>query len=164
MPQSVGLTHVAMSVPTGTLTDAYRARLLDFYGRFLHWRELESLRLPDRLTVSVGSSTYINIRERPDHMLTYGYEHFGVLLATADDLKRLWHDLDALEDDVGLEQLTTNQHGEGSFRFRFLLPMAVEAQFYAVTLHREPGHPAVAEICARAGALFSRGAGPREAA
>lgn len=41
---------------------------------------------------------------------------------------------------------------------------AVEAQFYAVTLHREPGHPAVAEICARAGALFSRGAGPREAA
>jgi LysR family transcriptional activator of nhaA len=40
----------------------------------------------------------------------------------------------------------------------------VEAEFYAVTMHRDISHPAVAEICARAGLLFSRGAGPRAAA
>lgn len=40
----------------------------------------------------------------------------------------------------------------------------VEAEFYAVTLHREISHPAVAAICEHAGTLFNRGAGPREPA
>jgi hypothetical protein len=134
MPSSSRLTHVAMSVPEGTLTDAYRARLLDFYGRLLQWREMESLRLADRLTVVVGRSSYINIRERPDSMVTHGYEHFGVLLRSAEDLRKLWVDLDSSQEDVSLEELSTNDEGEGSFRFRYLLPMAVEAQFYA-SLH-----------------------------
>ena len=131
MPSTSGLTHVAMSVPEGTLTDAYRSRLVDFYGRILGWREMESLRLPDRLTVAVGPSSYINIRERPDSMVTHGYEHFGVLVRSAENLQQLWADLANEEDDVGLEPLTTNDDGEGSFLFRYLLPMAVEAQFYA---------------------------------
>ena len=33
MAMSSGLSHVAMSVPEGTLTDEYRAQLLEFYGR-----------------------------------------------------------------------------------------------------------------------------------
>jgi len=131
MPSTSGLTHVAMSVPEGTLTDAYRSRLVDFYGRILGWREMESLRLPDRLIVAVGPSSYINIRERPDSMVTHGYEHFGVLVRSAENLQQLWADLANEEDDVGLERLTTNDDGEGSFLFRYLLPMAVEAQFYA---------------------------------
>jgi hypothetical protein len=53
---------------------------------------------------------------------------------SAGELQRLWHDLDALDDDVELEELSTNEDGEGSFRFRYLLPMAVEAQFYASLL------------------------------
>jgi hypothetical protein len=120
-----------MSVPEGTLTDAYRARLLDFYGRILDWREIESLRRPDRLTVLVGPSSYINIRERPDSMVTHGYEHFGVLVRSAEDLRQLWADLADHEKSVPLEPLSTNDDGEGSFRFRYLLPMAVEVQFYA---------------------------------
>jgi hypothetical protein len=131
MPSSGGLTHVAMSVPEGTLTDAYRARLLEFYGRILDWHEMESLRLPDRLTVAVGPTSYINLRERPDNMVTHGYEHFGVLVASAEDLQQLWAALADEEEDVELEPLSTNDDGEGSFRFRYLLPMAVEAQFYA---------------------------------
>jgi hypothetical protein len=131
MPSSAGLTHVAMSVPEGTITDAYRARLLEFYGRILDWHEMESLRLPDRLTVAVGPTSYINLRERPDCMVTHGYEHFGVLVASAEDLQQLWAALADDDDDLELEPLSTNDHGEGSFRFRYLLPMAVEAQFYA---------------------------------
>jgi hypothetical protein len=134
MPSSSGLTHVAMSVPEGTLTDAYRTRLLEFYGRILDWREIESLRLPDRLTVAVGPSSYINIRERPDSMVTHGYEHFGVLVRSAEDLRQLWADLANEKDDVQLDPLSTSDDGEGSFRFRYLLPMAVEAQFYASLL------------------------------
>src|SRR5918994_4983767 len=57
VPLSSGFSHVTMNVPEGTLTEEYRARLLEFYGRMLGWREMESLRLPDRLTVAVGSSS-----------------------------------------------------------------------------------------------------------
>jgi hypothetical protein len=131
MPRSAGLSHVAMSVSEGTLTDEFRTRLLAFYGPLLGWAELESLRRPDRLTISVGGSSYINIRERADSMVTHGYEHFGVLLGSAEDLQQLWDDLANEEQDVDLEPLVPNSEGEGSFRFRFLLPMAVEAQFYA---------------------------------
>ena len=134
MPQSSALSHVAMSVPDGTLTDGYRVRLLEFYGRLLGWREMESLRRPDRLTIEVGRSSYINVRERPDSMVTHGYDHFGVLIRSAAELQELWAQLADEDEDVQLEPLSTNDHGEGSFRFQYLLPMAVEAQFYASLL------------------------------
>ena len=74
-------------------------------------------------------SSYINLRERPDSMVTHGYEHFGVLVRSAEDLRQLWADLANQEENVQLEPLSTNDDGEETFRFRHLLPMAVEAQF-----------------------------------
>jgi len=67
-------------------------------------------------------------------MLSHGYEHFGVLVRSAEDLQQLWAELANEKDDVQLEPLSTSDDGEGSFRFRYLLPMAVEAQFYASLL------------------------------
>jgi hypothetical protein len=131
MPVSSGLSHVAMSVPEGTLTDEYRTRLLEFYGRMFGWREMESLRLPDRLTVAVGRFSYINVRERPDSMVCHGYEHFGILVDSAEDLQRLWAGLADEQAKVLLEPLSVSDDGQGSFRFRYLLPMAVEVQFFA---------------------------------
>jgi hypothetical protein len=128
-----------MSVPEGTLTDDYRTRLLEFYGRMLGWREMESLRLPDRLTVSVGPSCYINVRERPDSMVSHGYEHFGIVVRSAEEFQRLWADLADEPVDVQLEPLSTNDEGEGSFRFRYLLPMAVELQYFKAAARR-PSH------------------------
>jgi hypothetical protein len=120
-----------MSVPEGTLSDEFRAQLLEFYSRLLGWREMQTLRLPDRLTVAVGRSSYINIRERADNMVSHGYEHFGVLVTSAAEFQGLWTDLANEQADIELEPLSTNEKGEGSFRFRYLLPMAVEVQFYA---------------------------------
>jgi hypothetical protein len=80
-----GLNHVAMRVPSGTLTDDYRAELLEFYGGLFGWREIESLRLPDRLTIRVGKYTYVNVRERPDPMVCSGYEDFGIVVSSADE-------------------------------------------------------------------------------
>jgi hypothetical protein len=120
-----------MSVPEGTLTDSFRFRLLEFYGPLLGWTELESLRRPDRLTISVGGSSYVNLRERAECMVTYGYEHFGVVMSSAEHLRQLWDELAHQHTDVELEPLEPSAKGEGSFRFRFLLPMAVEAQYYA---------------------------------
>jgi hypothetical protein len=118
-----------MSVPTGTLTDEYRDRVLDFYGRVFGWRELESLRLPDRLTIAVGAS-YINLRERADAPSYGGYEHFGVSFPTAGELKTAWqlaHDDPA---DVTLEPIEESAEGFATFRLRYLLPLTVEAQYF----------------------------------
>jgi catechol-2,3-dioxygenase len=126
------LSHVAMSVPEGTLTDAYRADLLEFYGRMLGWQELESFRRPDRLTIAVGALSYINLRERPDSMVTHGYEHIGTLVESAERLAQLWSAFANEHVEVHLEPFTPNERGEGSFRFRYLLPLAVEVQFHDV--------------------------------
>jgi catechol-2,3-dioxygenase len=126
------LSHVAMSVPEGTLTDRYRTDLLDFYGPTLGWREIVPFRRADRLTIAVGGSTYINLRERSDSMVTHGYEHIGILVDSAEKLSQLWSALANEQVEVHLEPFAPNARGEGSFRFRYLLPMAVEVQFHAI--------------------------------
>jgi hypothetical protein len=130
MNAPTGLNHVAMSVPPGTLTDAYRSELLELYGRLFGWREMEAFRLPDRLTVSVSRHSYLNIRERSDPMVCSEYEHFGIVVRSSDEAERAWKMLDADERDVRLEPLTTGDDGFRSFRFRYLLPLTVEVQSF----------------------------------
>ena len=86
MAKSQHLSHVAMSVPPGTLTDEWRKQVLDFYGELFGWTEMDSLRLPDRLTIAVGAS-YINVRERADAPAYNGYEHFGVVFRSSDEIR-----------------------------------------------------------------------------
>ncbi len=123
------LNHVAMSVASGTLTDEWRADLLEFYGALLGWREIESLRVPDRLTILVGQRTYVNIRERAEPMICSGYEHFGVVVSSGDEVEEIWNRLDASPLDLELEPLNIENGGFRSLRFRFMLPLAVEVQF-----------------------------------
>ena len=130
MVEPIGLNHVAMSVAPGTLTDGYRADLLEFYGSVFGWREIESLRLPDRLTISVGRHNYVNVRERPDPMVCSGYEHFGIVVESAEQAERLWTLLDNDRRDLHLEQLAAGDDGFRSFRFRYLLPLTVEVQYF----------------------------------
>jgi hypothetical protein len=124
------LSHVAMSVPAGTLTDEYRAAVLEFYGQLLGWKEIESLRLPDRLTVLVGPDDYINIREQPSPMTCSGYEHFGVVMASADEADALWDRLNDDQRDLHLEPNPKGADGFRSYKFRYLLPLAVEVQAF----------------------------------
>ena len=129
MAVPTGLSHIAMSVPPGTLTDEFRRALLDFYGELLGWREIDALRLDDRLTVSVGRHHYVNIRERPDPMVCSGYEHFGIVVGSTEEAERIWSQLEAHGDDVQLEPLERGDSGYRVFRFRYLLPLAVEIQY-----------------------------------
>ena len=129
MPVPTGLNHIAMSVPPGTLSDEYRLELLRFYGGVFGWREIEALRLPDRLTLSVGGHTYVNVRERDEAMRTSGYEHFGIVVESSEDADRLWKQLEQEPQDLGLTPLGALENGFRSFRFRYLLPLAVEVQF-----------------------------------
>ena len=130
MAVPTGLNHVAMSVPAGTLTDDYRTELLEFYGGLFGWREMESLRRPDRLTISVGTHTYVNVRERAEPMVCSGYEHFGIVVASAEEVERLWRLLD-VDQRVDPEPLSSDDRGLTTFRFRHLLPLAVEVQAFS---------------------------------
>lgn len=131
VPRSRGLSHVAMSVAMGTLTDSFRDELLAFYGEHFGWSEIESLRLTDRLTVAVGAGNYVNIRERTEPMVCDGYEHFGLLLRSPGDVEEAWTALERDKRETHLEPLDRGDDGYRSFRFRFLLPLAVEVQFLA---------------------------------
>ena len=131
--KTFSLSHVAMSVPAGTLTDAYRDEVLAFYGALFGWRELEFLRLPDRLTIAVGDYAYVNIRERDTPMHVTGYEHFGVLMRSAEELRGVCDVLRTEYPDVqleGLDQRDDGDDGVRTVRFRHLLPFAVELQYF----------------------------------
>lgn len=129
MALRTGLNHVAMSVAFGTLTDEWRAELLEFYGALFGWSEIESLRLPDRLTILVGEGTNLNIRELAEPMICSGYEHFGVVVASGAEVEEVWNRLDASPLNLELEPHNIDDAGFRSLRFRFMLPLAVEVQF-----------------------------------
>ena len=131
MARSRTISHVAMSVPEGTLTDDYRGRVLDFYGEILGWRELVSFRLPDRLTIGVGPGCYVNVREQPGASARDPYQHFGVCVRSEQELRDLWDDLDSGHPDVELQPISDSGSGQLTFRFQHLLPFAVEVQYFA---------------------------------
>lgn len=112
-----------MSVPAGTLTDAFRDEVLTFYGEVFGWREMDKLRRDDRLTIAVAAKAYVNLRERDDYA-NISYEHFGVMVDSAEALDELRAAVVAHEIDV--EDSPESQ----LFRFKHLLPMAIEVQFF----------------------------------
>ncbi|MGD9749982.1 MAG: VOC family protein [Acidimicrobiia bacterium] len=127
-PVSVGLSHVAMSVPVGTLTDAFRTDLLAFWGEHLGWSEIEVLRRPDRLTLAVGDRQYLNVRELDGAVAYGGYEHFGVLLPTPEAVEIAWTAIVADRRVTDREEIVRGPGGYRQFSVRYLLPMRVEVQ------------------------------------
>ena len=119
-----------MSVAEGTLTPAFRAQVVAFYGHHFAWTEIESLRRPDRMTLAVGGRDYVNIRERSDPMVCSGYEHVGLLLGSAEAVEDAWSELAREDTDVHLEGLQRGEDGYRSFRFRHLLPLSIEVQHF----------------------------------
>jgi hypothetical protein len=119
-----------MSVPRGTLDTAYREAVLAFYGETMGWREMEDLRLPDRLTIAVGDRCYVNVRERDEPMHSDGYVHVGFTLDSPEGVDALWEDLRARPVELELTPVKRGQDGYRSFRFRHLLPLAIEVQHF----------------------------------
>ncbi len=113
-----GLNHVAVSFPPGTLTDDFRGDVADFYGSLLGWEEIDRLRLADRMTLSAGGGTYVNLRERDEAMTCTGYEHIGATVATSGVADEIHAELAATDLDVELGEMTRGDDGFRSFRFR----------------------------------------------
>ncbi len=117
------LTHVAMSVPVGTLTPEYRKKIELFYGELFGWHDLENLSNPERMTIATGGGAYINVKER-ESPAAMTYEHFGVAVATADDVRAVANDLRRM----GVEPEKITGDSVLTLRFQHLLPMAIEVQ------------------------------------
>lgn len=117
------LTHVAMSVPVGTLTTEFRTQIEEFYGELFGWHDLENLSNPERMTIATGGGSYINVKERVEPA-AMTYEHFGVAVATAADVRAVADDLRRL----GVEPENITGKTLLTLRFHHLLPMAIEVQ------------------------------------
>jgi hypothetical protein len=129
VPRTRGLSEIAMSLPVGTLTDEFRDALVKFYGDLFEWTEIESLRAPDRMTLHVGRRSFVNLRERESAMEYHGYEHVGLLVESTESADAAWEVVASDPRDLELEPMEQGDDGYRSFRFRYLLPLAVEVQF-----------------------------------
>ena len=125
--RTTALTHVAMSVPPGTLTAEFRGAILAFYLEAFGWKEMTSLALPERLTIRTGPSSYINVREH-EEAADLRYEHFGVFVPSPDDVEDLWNIVRGLGAEP--EAIASGDAGDVTFRFKHLLPMAIEVQYF----------------------------------
>jgi len=83
------------------------------------------------LTLSIGASCYLNIPERVDALEPTGYEHFGVTVTSAAQLHAVWDRLTGEQRDIQLTPVEESADGSCSFRFRHLLPLAIEVQYFA---------------------------------
>ena len=117
-----------MGVPAGHLSDNFRAAVRDFYGPLFGWEEIDSLSQPDRFALTAGGQCYLNIREVPDPIRGGGYEHFGVTLSTPEEVEAVRTQV--LEAGIDATELLAGPDGFRSFRFRHLLPLAVEVQHF----------------------------------
>lgn len=122
-----GLSHIAVSVPDGTLTSEWRSAFFDFYGGIFGWVEIKKVARPDRLTVAIGGSCYLSIRERQEPMACTEFEHFGLVVESADDVEHLWSQVKMACSAV--EDIKSRPGGTETFKFHYLLPLTMEIQY-----------------------------------
>ena len=130
-------THFAMSVSRATFTDEFVTEVLGFYKEYFGWSEALALRLHgERLTVYTASNQYVNIRASDSPMVTSGYEHLGFAVESHQHLVNLHDRLSRCASQDGRASLTPINFTEVgdeqvySFRFAFLLPVALEIQYF----------------------------------
>jgi hypothetical protein len=63
-------------------------------------------------------------------MACTGYEHFGIVDASREEAEEIWMRLNAEPQDVCLDPIKTDASGYLNFKFRHLLPLAIEVQSF----------------------------------
>ena len=127
MQITMGLSHLAVSVPSGTLTPDWRSAFFDFYGAIFGWTEIKKVARADRLTVAIGGSCYLSIRERLEPMACTEFEHFGLVVKSADYVEHLWSQVNMACSDV--DDIKRRRGGTETFKFRHMLPLTMEIQY-----------------------------------
>ena len=129
-------THLAMSIPRASFTEAYVSDVLRFYQTAFGWMEIPELRVDgERLTIHTSSRQYINIRASMEPMVTSGYEHLGFAVGSDEEFRTLHGNLTQMATDDERVELSpigfTDLGNVYSFRVAFLLPVALEIQYFS---------------------------------
>ena len=132
------LSHIAMTVSREQFNSTYLDELNRFYSATLGWQVNQALsRQNERLFISMPEQgQYLNVRASDKPMATSGYEHLGVYVDEALDVYRM-HEKVCSErgDDFDIElddKVRTAYGGQlTTFRFRYLMPLAIEIQHIA---------------------------------
>jgi len=129
------LSHVAMSVPRARYTPAWLAELARFYREVLGWTVDDTLSIEgERLLMWIpGSNQYLNVRAADVPMQTTGYEHLGIYVDTVDRVFECFaavrqHASDSAELELDESVQTLYGGSLTTFRFRYLMPLAIEIQ------------------------------------
>jgi hypothetical protein len=116
------------------LTAARKAQWLAFYESVFGWTENEAFAIPgERVFIRAPvDGQYVTVRASAAPMTTSGYEHLGMWVESAAEVKTL-HDRarEYAERDsaVELTELKVQYGGRlHTFRVRYVLPLAIEVQ------------------------------------
>ena len=133
--------HVAMSVPADLLDPAGRRDIVAFYREVFGWEELPTMTLDrERLVLSVHRfDQFVFLVASNDPMRAERMDHFGLAASSLDELHEVLARARAFaanDDRVDLIDHAVEDHGSiqlHSFYVRYLLPLMVEVQYFAVT-------------------------------
>ncbi len=128
------LSHVAMTIPRADFTDSYLEELGQFYETVLGWTVNQKLSIQGERTLLdiPGHGQYLNVRASDEPMGTTGYEHMGVYVDTVEDVRAMFEKVGQHADPAKLElddEVRVLYSGHlTTFRFRYLMPLAIEIQ------------------------------------
>jgi hypothetical protein len=139
-PRLPRLNHVAMSLPSDSLSDSGRAAITSFYGDVFGWHEYDILTIDrQRLVLRVHTDEQFVFLIADDPPMTCPrLDHFGMSVGTLDEFDELYQrcqDKAAADPEVDLIERSMENHYDflhlHSFYVRYKLPMMVEVQHFA---------------------------------
>lgn len=135
MEEASLISHVAMSVHRSMFTKEYIADI-GFYCDLLGWKIDEKLSIEnERLLISLPAhGQYLNVRALDTPMVSSSYEHMGIYVASSEEVTTIYNrvllqsqnDTRVELDERGVQTLYGGSVTQ--FRFKYLLPLAIEIQ------------------------------------
>ena len=129
-------SHVAVTVPRDYFDVTERADLLSFYDEVFGWVENKDLSIEgERIFLRAPTDRqYLTLRASDEPMRTSGYEHLGIWVESAAELRQLYErarEYSRRDHRVELSDMKT-LYGERlqTFRVRYQLPLTLEVQHF----------------------------------
>jgi hypothetical protein len=161
------LSHCAMSVPMGTITDEFRRDIQAVYGDIFGFAvtgtelrrhdEYQDVRVLS-LFLDEGMQNYLVVMEFGTPMTVQGPEHLGLDIASGEEIDEMYgrcvrfaeHDprmwvaevpLHTLDDDWSrLDSWTLPAIRRRGFNLKYLLPLSWDIRYNEFVPGREPAH------------------------
>jgi hypothetical protein len=130
------LNHMELTFPRGTLDDAFRKEVDDFYGTVFGWTGIDTEvvgQLTHILLTGTGGD-FVLLAESSRPMSSPGYDHLGLLQQTRADVDVLLErcrEAQARDDRVQIkdyDDLVTGDLVVRAFYVKFLLPIWFDVQ------------------------------------